>query len=519
MKFQNIQDYQLLRTCLKFKELKLTPELITLRNELGRSFNPQELSTINSITEELYEANLIGKKLSTESQRTFKSLMSSVPSKNLQADVIEYMDTYVTLLDVKRLLKMNTDPERLAWLESYMMYADEETRASKQDTQEIKTAAKKDSEDGSRVEETALDEKLHIDSNAPTTRMARFATAMLTRSPHSIAHSYTKAIEAQKLMYRLNKQDNPTIMESLGTLQKHLLTVYPTNIKAPQIHQESVLGNFMDDIRTGKGVRLAVSNASRTTRGRNVLTSLVIAGVVTPLLVMSLHAGALAGPANSSKYQNLVNTPAIVQMFDQNQLAQIKGYEDMFARFEQEGVLPSNAELHGLLNSIDEFYSDSIKGTLLESYNEYAEQNNLPQARAIHFAYDDTDKNDGPRNVLTITDEKGKSYTVDTDTTNLFESNNISAIYSAERRIDGYRDDLNALPNAQTKKVILSRLQNDFYKVLDALTLDYTFQRNGIVQRIFGDDLTLVSQSQVENLNNSSQTTRNSATRDQDDQR
>ena len=118
MKFQNIQDYQLLRTCLKFKELKLTPELITLRNELGRSFNPQELSTINSITEELYEANLIGKKLSTESQRTFKSLMSSVPSKNLQADVIEYMDTYVTLLDVKRLLKMNTDPERLAWLES-----------------------------------------------------------------------------------------------------------------------------------------------------------------------------------------------------------------------------------------------------------------------------------------------------------------------------------------------------------------------------------------------------------------
>ena len=50
MKFQNIQDYQLLRTCLKFKELKLTPELITLRNELGRIFNPKELSTINSIT-------------------------------------------------------------------------------------------------------------------------------------------------------------------------------------------------------------------------------------------------------------------------------------------------------------------------------------------------------------------------------------------------------------------------------------------------------------------------------------
>ena len=64
----------------------------------------------------------------------------------------------------------------------------------------------------------------------------------------------------------------------------------------------------------------------------------------------------------------------------------------MFARFEQEGVLPSNAELHGLLNSIDKFYSDSITGTLLESYNEYAEENNKPKARYINFAYDDTDK-------------------------------------------------------------------------------------------------------------------------------
>ena len=46
MKFQNIQDYQLLRTCLKIKELKLTPELINLRNGLKRSFNSQEISTI-----------------------------------------------------------------------------------------------------------------------------------------------------------------------------------------------------------------------------------------------------------------------------------------------------------------------------------------------------------------------------------------------------------------------------------------------------------------------------------------
>ena len=513
MKFQSMQDYQLLKTCLKIKELKLTPELINLRNGLKRSFRPQEISTINSITEELYEANLRGKKLSTESQRAFKSLMSSVPSKSLQADVVEYMDTYVTLLDFKRLLNMNTDPERLAWLESYMMYADEETRASKQDTQEIKAAAKKDSEDKSRVEETALDEKLHIDSNAPTTRMARFATAMLTRSSHSIAHSYAKSIEAQKIMYRLNGQNTPELMEKLGTLQKHLLDNYPKNIKAPQIHQESVLGNFMDDIRTGKGVRLAVANASKTTTGRNVLTSLIIAGVITPLLAMSLHASALAQPANSSRYQDLVNTPAIVQMFDQNQLAQIKGYEDMFAKFEQEGVLPSNAELHALINSMDSFYSDSIKGILAESYNEYADANNLPHARSVRFAYDDTDKNDGPRDVLTITDENGKTYTVDTATTNLFENNNISAIYSAERRIDGYREDLEALPNAQTKKSILTRLQADFYKVLDALTLDYTFERNGIVQRFFGDDLTLTSQSQVDEL------TQSSTTQDIDDQR
>lgn len=513
MKFQSMQDYQLLKTCLKIKELKLIPELANLRNGLKRSFNPQEISTINSITEELYQANLEGKKLSTESQKAMKTLMSSVPSKSLQADVIEYMDTYVTLLDFKRLLKMDTDPERLAWLESYMMYADEETRASKQDTQEIKTAAKKDSEDKSRVEATALDENLHIDSNAPTTRMARFATAMLTRSPHSIAHSYTKAIEAQKIMYRLNGQNTPAIMEKLGTLQNHLLTVYPTNIKAPKIHQESVLGNFVDDIRTGKGVRLAVSNASRTTNGRNVLTSLAIAGVITPLLIMSLHASALARPANSSNFADLINTPGIHQIFNQNQLAQIKGYEDTFAKFEQEGVLPSNAELHALINSIDSFYSDSIKGILTESYNEYADENNLPHARAVHFAYDDTDKNDGPRDVLTIIDEDGKTFTVDTSSKNIFEKNNISAIYSAERRIDGYRESLEALPNAQTKRSILTRLQADFYNVLNVYTLDFTFERNGIVQRFFGDDLTLTSQSQMDEL------TQSSTAQDIDDER
>ena len=500
MKFKNIQDYQLLRTCLKVKELKLTPEIINQRNGLARHFSRQEISAINGITEELYKASLQGKNLSQESQRTFKALMNSVPSKTIQGDVIEYMDTYVTLLEFKRLLDMKTDPELLAWLESYMIHADEGTKAKKSEIQEIKKAASTDSEDRFKDESSIIDDKIHIDSEAPTTRVARFATAMLTMSPHSIAHNYAKAVEAQKIMYRLNGQNTPALMEKLGSLQRHLLDNYPKNIKQPQIHQTSVIGNFIDDIRTGKDVKLAVANTAKTAKGRNVLTSLVIAGIGVPILAMALHANLLAQPANNSRYQDLLNTPAIVQMFDQNQLSKIKGYEDMFAKFEQEGILPSTTELHALINSMDSFYSDSIKGTLLESYNEYAAENDLPHARTVNFSYDDTEKNDGPHDVLSITDENGKTYTVDTTNSNIFETNNISVIYDAERRIDGYRDDLNGYPNGTTRKTIVKKLQADFYNVLDALTLDYTFERNGIVQRIFGDDLTLISQSQVEQL-------------------
>ena len=34
MKFKDARDFQLLRTCLKIKELKLTPELINQKNIL-----------------------------------------------------------------------------------------------------------------------------------------------------------------------------------------------------------------------------------------------------------------------------------------------------------------------------------------------------------------------------------------------------------------------------------------------------------------------------------------------------
>ena len=543
MKFKNIQDYQLLRTCLKIKELKLTPELINHRNTLRSNFSSEEISTINEIAEELYNVHLLSltsedeeeqtledeeeqtskdkkeqkKGLSTESGKKFEAIISSIPDPRVRGEVIEYMDTYVTLLEYRRLLNMKTDPERLAWLEAYMIFETEGTRAKKSETNSMKVAASKDSEDKFNAEQKIIDQKLKFKTEAPTTRVARFATTMLTMSPHSIAYNYAKAIEAQKFMYRINGQDTPELVEKLGTLQRHLLDNYPKNIKAPQIHEESVIGNFIDDIRTGKGVKLAVANTAKTARGRNVLTSLLIAGIGVPLLAMSIHASALAKPANDSRYQDLINTPAIVQMFDQNQLAQIKGYEDMFAKFEQEGVLPSNSELHALINSMDTFYSDSIKSILLESYNEYADENNKPHARSITFQYNDTEKNDGPQNILIVTDEKGKNHTVDTSTTNIFEKNNIGAIYTAERRIDGYRNDLNAYPNGDTRKAIITKLQGDFYKVLDALTLDYTFERNGLVQRAFGDDFKLTSTSQANEQTTSS--THQATQEDIDDQR
>lgn len=500
MKFKDARDFQLLRTCLKIKELKLTPELINQKNILLKHFSREDLRRIDEISEELLYSSLRGKNLSSESMRDLKSYMNSLPTKRSQADLVEYMDTYVTYAEFRRLQEMDLDSDRLAWLESYMIQADENQTAKKSETKELKDAAVRDTEDRFKGETTIIEEGIHTDTTAPTTRVARFATAMLSMNAPTIAHNYAKSIEAQKLMYRLNGQNKPELAEKLGTLQRHLLDSYPKNVKAPRKHEQSVIGNFLDDLRTGKDVRLAVANTAKTVHGRNVLMTMAAVGIITPLLALTLHAGALAKPANESTYQSLLNTPGIHQVFSERQLAEIRGYEEQFAKYEEEGIVPSTAELHGLLSSIDDFYSDSITGTLLESYNEYAEENNKPKARYINFAYDDTDKNDGPRNVLIVTDEDGKRHTVDTDSTNLLETNNISAIYGAERRIDGYRDSLNALPNAENKLEILSRVKADFYKVLDALTLDYTFERNGIVQRIFGDDFKLVSESQIDEL-------------------
>ena len=51
--------------------------------------------------------------------------MNSLPTKRSQADLVEYMDTYVTYAEFRRLQEMDLDSDRLAWLESYMIQADE----------------------------------------------------------------------------------------------------------------------------------------------------------------------------------------------------------------------------------------------------------------------------------------------------------------------------------------------------------------------------------------------------------
>ena len=98
MKFKNIQDYQLLRTCLKIKELKLTPELINHRNILRRNFSREEISTINEIAEELYNVHLLSltsedeseqkKGLSTESREKFEAIISSIPDPKVKGEVV-----------------------------------------------------------------------------------------------------------------------------------------------------------------------------------------------------------------------------------------------------------------------------------------------------------------------------------------------------------------------------------------------------------------------------------------------
>ena len=63
MKFKDARDFQLLRTCLKIKELKLTPVLINQKNILLKHFSREDLRRIDEISEELLYSSLRGKNL------------------------------------------------------------------------------------------------------------------------------------------------------------------------------------------------------------------------------------------------------------------------------------------------------------------------------------------------------------------------------------------------------------------------------------------------------------------------
>ena len=96
----------------------------------------------------------------------------------------------------------------------------------------------------------------------------------------------------------------------------------------------------------------------------------------------------------------------------------------------------------------------------------------------------------------TYQDENGKTYDVETNTNGLFEHNTIGVIYDAERHIDSYRERFEASKSVSMKVDLLDKINDDFYDVLDALTLDYTFEEAGIVNRIFGIELELKEGSQ-----------------------
>lgn len=468
MKFDDIIDFKVLNTCLATKELLVTPTYHTSARKLGNIYTRNQISALNAIIEETYYASLQDQEPSEESKQDLRRLFKIASKHDVKSEhssytntLMHYMDSAFSIYEIKRLRGMKTDSERLDTITSY--YEDPDL--------------------------------------APTDLIQTMSHCMVRNSSSYLVKKYIDDISDAKRMYAITPHSNPQLFEKLSDFQRHFEELSPLCINSPrkESNAHKVFTDLMVDLSRGQSVRQAAANFGRTTVGRYTIAAAITLGLVTTLGLSAINGYMHNYDTNHSTFPAYSISGLLDSRFTNDQLLKIASYENQFSQY-KDGVLPSNSDFEKMLDSIDDFYSDTIKQKLLASYNDYAEQNDKPQGRYITFEYNDYDRDSGPRNILKVTDEKGKTFDVDMETPGLFNNNNISVIFNAERRIDEYKNQFAASPNAAIKRAILSDLHEDFSNVLNACTLDYTYKETGLLKRIFGKDFELVTQSVLKDL-------------------
>lgn len=466
MKFDSESEKKLLRICLKTKQAQYIPMLYDYAKRFDRKFDNEEFSLsdeLAKVCEHEHKARLAGKIPSRKVQKYSEKLFVAAIQAGIKPKEFKKFKTaYLNLLETKRLLELKNEkgqPDFDAVIEDIRYYSDNP-------------------------------------DDAPSKDFSKFSKSMIQRAPGIIAERYNALLGTMKDTAKKNRLVDDSYIERLGTFQEHLRTAYPIVIRAPQKKPTLTDNPLLNDIKNGVPVDLAISNASKSYVGRQTLAKLIATGILIPAMVISAIGFSNAAPTNNSHYNDFYKTGTVGHLFPEDTKEQIFRLGTRLTDY-RENELPSNEEFKDFINSIDTFYSDTIKEVLTNSYNEYADATGKPRATSVKFSYNDYD---GNRNILKVTDENGKTYDVETNTNGLFEHNTIGVIYDAERHIDSYRERFEASKSVSMKVDLLDKINDDFYDVIDALTLDYTFEEAGIVSKIFGTELVLTESSQEKEI-------------------
>lgn len=458
MKFESLSEIQLLKLCLQTKRAQLIPRIFDYKTRLERTFTPESVELLADISEEYHTAHINGKRPTAETIATYQKFIKI--AREHGDDVVDlvaaFRKTIINYQEFDRIINLNTDAERIETIQEYRQNPDA----------------------------------------APTQTLVDFSESMTKNAPGRIADRYILTLNAMKENAKQNRYVDDSYIERISTFQQHLRTIYPTTIRAPQKKPTLTNNPLLNDIKQGVPVDLAIANASKSCVGRQTLAKLIATGILIPAALVTVIGLAQSAPTNSSHYNDFYKTGTVGHLFPEDTKEQIFRLGTRLTDY-RENELPTNEEFSDFINTIDAFYSNTIKNVLTNSYNEYADETGKPRAISVKFEYNDYN---GNNNILRITDESGKTYDVSTNTNGVFEHNTIGVIYNAERQIDNYRERFDASKSVSMKIDLLDKINDDFYDVLDALTLDYTFEEAGIVSKIFGTELVLTESSQEKEI-------------------
>ena len=493
MRFNKEEDYNLLDDCLKIKELFLIPKLHESTAYLRTFLSEDDIYFINTVAVEAAGASNHDKTVSKETLAKIKALSEETQKLGINEVVSTHM-SLVAEREQYQYLRSLTDPSRVDFLKA-----------------------------------------IHKDpSQAITTRISNFASKMLESDAGSIAHSYIRAIENYKKQIEARNIPKTHATEKLTALQEHLKEEYPLTIHKPTRTPTKNPNSLLSKLKAGaEDVVVYVASVANKPFVKKGLTYLLIAGTLVSAATQTFVAAETAHDINTSSYSALAEADVQDRLFSDSMSLRIADAQGKLQQYTLE--VPSNEEHHEMLNTIDDICSDALKEKVTEAYNEYALKHKLPLAANVQVEYRDT-KDEGPINILRVTDEAGKTYDISTDAASIFQDKSINDLYEVERLVDNLREDfsedareMNEYQLTTVKQKQIKTLNKNLTKVLDVLSLGFEFDENGFISKVFnGEDFSIILSNQLddlqaeqrkEGLTNHTQTQNTTQTKDDDGSR